>query len=70
MIDNVIPLAHKAEQKGGGGFKNNFPPHTESALHHLSPEYLLLKGVRQDHNKEAQTCRKKMNRYYGKIFLS
>lgn len=55
LIDNVIPLAYKAEQKGGGGFKNNFPPHTESAWHHLSPEYLLLKGVRQDHNKEAQT---------------
>ncbi len=55
LIDNIVPQKHLKEQKGAGGFSNNFPFHTESAWHRLSPSFVLLKGLREDQEKNART---------------
>jgi len=53
LIDNIVPVQKLKEQRGAGGYKNNFPFHSESAWHRLRPDFLLLNGLRGD--PEAQT---------------
>jgi len=55
LVDNVVPMPQYTQQKGAGGSANNFPFHKESAWHRLTPRFLFLKGVRQDHLAQAQT---------------
>lgn len=54
-IFNIFPDPNKASIKGAGGTFNNFGFHMENAWHSKTPDFLLLKGVRQDHNGEAVT---------------
>jgi len=53
LIDNIVPIKKLASQKGAGGFKNNFPFHSESAWHRKRPDYIILFGQRG--NKKAKT---------------
>lgn len=53
LIDNIVPIKALQDQKGAGGYKNNFPFHSESAWHRLRPDYLILTGLRGD--PRAQT---------------
>lgn len=48
LFDNVVPVAALREQRGAGGYANNFPFHCESAWHRMRPDYLVLVGVRAD----------------------
>lgn len=53
LIDNIVPVKALQDQKGAGGYQNNFPSHSESAWHRLRPDYLILTGLRGD--PRAQT---------------
>lgn len=53
LIDNIVPVLELKEQKGSGGYKNNFPFHCESAWNPRRPDYLVLLGLRE--NSDAKT---------------
>jgi L-asparagine oxygenase len=47
LLDNIVPVKKLKEQRGAGGYANNFPFHCESAWHRKRPDYLVLAGVRE-----------------------
>jgi L-asparagine oxygenase len=48
LIDNVVPIPGMEQQRGAGGFANNFPFHCDNAWHRMRPDYLVLVGIRGD----------------------
>lgn len=55
LIFNVYPQPNMVKLKGAGGTNNDFGFHMENAWHSQAPDFLILKGLRQDHDKVAIT---------------
>lgn len=55
LIFNVFPVKEMINLKGAGGTNANFGFHTENAWHPIPIKVLFLVGMRQDHEKRAET---------------
>lgn len=55
LIFNIFPQVKYAKIKGAGGVENDFRLHMENAWHPQTPDGLILKGIRPDHDKAAIT---------------
>ncbi len=55
LIFNIFPVPGREKIKGAGGVAAGFGFHMENAWHPQRPDYLILTGLRQDHDKAAIT---------------
>lgn len=55
LIFNIFPVPGREKIKGAGGVSDDFGFHMENGWHPQSPDYLILTGLRHDHDKKAIT---------------
>ncbi|MBL6449336.1 TauD/TfdA family dioxygenase [Fulvivirga sp. 29W222] len=53
LIDNIVPVLKLKDQRGAGGYSNDFPFHCESTWHRKRPDFLILAGIRSAQNAKT-----------------